>query len=159
VGTLSGLLFGTCSDPQAQAPDDPLRSPGDLGWVGTQGLGDRFAGFAIEQHRQDREVRVVDSGDGSLIGVARYRGHDGLPDGDQADRGQQCGYRLGLVHDSVRLGGLGGQREGSAVVGGVDEYRRRAPAALDAPAVCKPVAPRGRSRALWSSELAPSLGW
>ena len=48
------------------ATDDLLSSSSGFAFVGSQALGDRQDGRAVEEHREDREVGVLEARDGRL---------------------------------------------------------------------------------------------
>jgi len=73
--------------------DDALRSPGDLGPVDAQRLRDRGKRLAAQQHRQDGEIVVVESGGGGLVRVARDGRKHGLSRCHRSDGGEQPGHR------------------------------------------------------------------
>ena len=71
----------------AETSDDPPRAPGYLRRVGTQGVRDRVVRLTVEQHREHREVVVVELRDRCLEYVARDRWHHDFSVGDP------CGAR------------------------------------------------------------------
>jgi hypothetical protein len=147
----------------AEAADDPLGSPADLGLVDAQCLRDRGRRLAVEEHREHGEVGIVESRDRGLEDVTRDLRHDGLAGGDPPHGPEQGGDRLGLVDDPVGLRRPRGQRQRRPRVCRVDDHRRRSRAGLDAAAVREPVVARevmveDQDVGAEAAELAGELG-
>ena len=68
--------------------------------------------LTVEQHREHREVVVVELRDRCLEYVARDRWHHDFSVGDPADRSEQRRDGLGLVDDAVGLRGTSRDGQG-----------------------------------------------
>ena len=123
---------------RAETPDDPPRAPGYLRRVGTQGVRDRVVRLTVEQHREHREVVVVELRDRCLKYVVRDRWHHDFSVGDPADRSEQRMDGLGLVDDAVGLGGTRRDGQGGTRIRRIDDHGRGVWAALDAVALRHP---------------------
>ena len=133
-------VVGAGAEPRTEAPNDALRAPADLGLVSTQCARDRVERLAVEKHREDRQIVILElrhRGSKTSRGTGAGRPRRAAA----AEDGQQGSHGLGLVH-TPSAGGASRQRQGGARVRGVDDHRRGLRAALDPLAMREPVAAR-----------------
>ena len=142
------LLDRIGSELRAQSADDALRcaTRPRLGSV-RRACAIAVERLAVEQHREDGKIFVVEPRGGGLIGVGRNAGGMRVsPRADRSDRGEERPARARpCPRRRRRLRAARRERQRGAGVGGVDDHAPAGPARLLMRRQCASPSPRARS--------------